>query len=97
MHAGRPLRVAADVELQAGDEVLVLADPDAARDPATIFTGRSQAAPEPARLRCPGLARGETRDGGAIGVAHVVPARGLILVFVIAVLVLRAARKHSRR
>lgn len=41
VRGGRPLRVAADVELQAGDEVLVLADPDATRDPATIFTGKS--------------------------------------------------------
>ncbi|ADJ47466.1 sodium/hydrogen exchanger [Amycolatopsis mediterranei S699] len=35
---GRPLRVRADLELESGDEVLVLTDPDCERDPTTIFT-----------------------------------------------------------
>jgi cell volume regulation protein A len=41
VRGGRPLRVRDDVRLEAGDEVLVLADPDAVRDPASIFTDQS--------------------------------------------------------
>jgi cell volume regulation protein A len=40
VRGGRPLRVRGDVELRAGDDVLVLIDPDAVRDPAAIFADR---------------------------------------------------------
>ncbi|MFI5593938.1 cation:proton antiporter [Amycolatopsis sp. NPDC051758] len=42
VRGGRHLRVQADLTLEEGDEVLVLADPDAEKDPATIFTGRGR-------------------------------------------------------
>jgi cell volume regulation protein A len=40
VRGGRPLRVRGDVELRSGDDVLVLVDPDAVRDPAAIFADR---------------------------------------------------------